>query len=81
MKNLLLNIFCWVEELMKNDKKGCFLRIFKDPSGEKKDFVVEIGGEFDCFRIAVDFADLVTIKNEIINIEEREKQNEQDFDR
>lgn len=65
---------------MKNEKKGCFLRIFKDPSGEKKDFVIEMDGEFDCFRIAVDFADLVTIKNEIINIEERAKQNERDFD-
>lgn len=65
---------------MKNEKKGCFLRIFKDPSGEKKDFVIEMGGEFDCFRIAVDFADLVAIKNEIINIEERAKQNERDFD-
>lgn len=64
---------------MKNKNKGCFLRIFKDPSGEKKDFVIEMGGEFDCFRIAVDFADLVTIKNEIINIEERVKQNEKDF--
>ena len=30
---------------MKNDKKGCFLRIFKDPSGEKNDFVIEMGGE------------------------------------
>lgn len=65
---------------MKNDKKGCFLRIFKDPSGEKKDFVIEMGGEFDCFRIAVDFADLLTIKNNIIKIEEGVKKNERDFD-
>lgn len=65
---------------MKNDKKGCFLRIFKDPSGEKKDFVIEMGGEFDCFRIAVDFANLLTIKNNIIKIEEGVKKNERDFD-
>lgn len=66
---------------MKNNKKGCFLRIFPDNSGERKDYVIEMGNDFDCFRIAVDFADLVTIKNEIINIEEREKQNERDFDK
>lgn len=65
---------------MKNNKKGCFLRIFPDPSGEKKDFVIEMGNDFDCFRIAVDFADLVSIKNQIIIIEERAKQNERDFD-
>lgn len=66
--------------MINNDKKGCFLRIFKDPSGEKKDFVIEMGGEFDCFRIAVDFADLLTIKNNIIKIEEGVKKNERDFD-
>ena len=66
---------------MKNNKKGCFLRIFPDPSGERKDYVIEMGNDFDCFRIAVDFADLVSIKNQIIIIEERAKQNERDFDK
>ena len=65
---------------MKNNKKGCFLRIFPDPSGERKDYVIEMGNDFDCFCIAVDFADLVSIKNQIIIIEERAKQNERDFD-
>lgn len=64
---------------MKNNKKGCFLRIFPDPSGESKDYVIEMGSEFDCFRIAVNFADLISIKNEIITIEERVKQNERDY--
>ena len=48
---------------MKNIKKNCYLRITKDPSGETKDFIVEMGGEYDAFRISVDFADLKTIKN------------------
>lgn len=61
---------------MRNIKKNCYLRITKDPSGETKDFIVEMGGEYDAFRISVDFADLVTIKNEIIEIEERAKQGE-----
>lgn len=61
---------------MRNTKKNCYLRITKDPSGATKDFVVEMGGEYDAFRISVDFADLITIKNEIIEIEERAKQGE-----
>lgn len=61
---------------MKNNKKGCYLHIGKDPTGATKDYVIEMGGEFDAFKIAVDFADLITIKNEIITIEERAKQNE-----
>lgn len=61
---------------MKNNKKGCYLHIGKDPTGLKKDYIIEVGGEYDAFKIAVDFADLITIKNEIITIEERAKQNE-----
>ena len=64
---------------MKNNKKNCYCKIYKDPTGGKKDWVVEVGGEFDAFRIAVDFADLITIKNEILTIEERTKQNERDI--
>lgn len=64
---------------MKNNKKNCYLKIYQDPTGGKKDWVVEVGGEFDAFRIAVDFADLITIKNEILTIEERTKQNERDI--
>lgn len=52
------------------------MHIGKDPTGATKDYVIEMGGEFDAFKIAVDFADLITIKNEIITIEERAKQNE-----
>ena len=63
---------------MINKKKGCYLHILKNC--EEKGFIVEMGGEFDCFRIAVDFADLISIKNEIIQIEERVKQNDKDFD-
>lgn len=65
---------------MKNNKKNCYCKIYKDPTGGKKDWVVEVGGEFDAFRIAVDFADLITIKNEILTIEERTKQNERDIE-
>lgn len=65
--------------IMINSKKNCYCKIYKDPTGGKKDWVVEVGGEFDAFRIAVDFADLITIKNEIITIEERTKQNERDI--
>lgn len=65
---------------MKNERKGCFLRIFKDPSGGKKDYLIEMGGEYDCFRIAVDFADLVSIKNEIIIIQEKAKEHERNFE-
>lgn len=61
---------------MKNEKKNSYLTITKDPTGQTKDWVIEIGGEYDSFRIAVDFADLITIKNEIITIEERTKQHE-----
>lgn len=66
---------------MKNKNKSCYLHIFKDPSGETKDYVIEMGGDFDCFRIAVNFTDLITIKNEIIEIEERAKQHDKDFDK
>lgn len=61
---------------MKNKNKNSYLTITKDPTGQTKDWVIEIGGEYDSFRIAVDFADLITIKNEIITIEERTKQHE-----
>lgn len=64
---------------MKNKNKNSYLKIYKDPTGAKKDWVVEVGGEYDAFRIAVDFADLIAIKNEIITIEERTKQNERDI--
>lgn len=66
---------------MMNKKKGCFLNIYKDPTGKKKDYIIEMGGEYDSFRIAVDFANLLTIKNNIIKIEEGVKKNERDFDR
>lgn len=65
---------------MKNKNKGCFLNIYKDPTGKKKDYIIEMGGEYDSFRIAVDFANLLTIKNNIIKIEEGVKKNERDFD-
>lgn len=65
---------------MKNEKKGCFLNIYKDPTGKKKDYIIEMGGEYDSFRIAVDFANLLTIKNNIIKIEEGVKKHERDFD-
>lgn len=64
---------------MRNKNKSCYLQIFKDQSGQKKDYIIEMGSDFDCFRIAVDFADLISIKNEIIGIEERAKQNERNF--
>ncbi len=64
---------------MNNEKKNSYLRIYKDPTGQSKDWVIEIGGEYDSFRIAVEFADLITIKNEIINIEERVKNHEKDI--
>lgn len=58
---------------MINKNKGCYLHIRQDATAGKKDFIIEVGGDFDCFRIAVDYADLVTIKNEILKIEERAK--------
>lgn len=58
---------------MKNNKKDCYLKIYKDPTGAKKDYCIEVGNDFESFRIAVDYADLVTIKGEIQKIEERAK--------
>jgi len=63
---------------MRNDKKGCYLKIYQAPTGGRNDYAVEIGTDFDACRIAVDFADLVTIKNEIIKIEERAKEREKE---
>lgn len=61
---------------MRNDKKGCYLKIYQDPTGGRNDYALEIGNEFEAFRIAVDFCDLVSIKNEITAIEDRAKNNE-----
>ena len=61
---------------MRNNKKGCYAKIYSNPSGERNEYVLEIGTEFDSFRIAVDFCDLISIKNEITAIEERAKSNE-----
>lgn len=62
---------------MRNEKKGCYLRIYKAPSEEERVYCIEMGNEFEAFRIAVNFADLITIKNEITEIEERNKANEE----
>lgn len=61
---------------MRNNKKGCYATIYSNPSGERNDYALEIGNEFEAFRIAVDFCDLVSIKNEITAIEDRAKNNE-----
>lgn len=64
---------------MRNKKKGCYSRIYRDETGGKKDFCLEVGNDFEAFRIAVDFADLITIKNEITRIEEQARKNEVDY--
>lgn len=64
---------------MRNNKKGCYLRIYKASSEEERVYCIEMGNEFEAFRIAVNFADLITIKNEITEIEERNKANEEQF--
>lgn len=61
---------------MRNDKKSCYSKIYQDPTGGRNDYALEIGNEFESFRIAVDFCDLISIKNEITAIEERAKNNE-----
>lgn len=63
---------------MKNKKKNCYLKIYKDETGGKGDYCIEVGNDFDAFRIAVSLPDLITIKNEIIRIEEKAKLNERD---
>lgn len=55
-------------------KKGAYVKILKDPA--EGCFLLEMGSDFDCFRIAVDFVDLITLKNEIEYIEEQAKRNE-----
>lgn len=64
---------------MKNNKKGCYLKIYQDPTGGKKDYCIEAGNEFEAFRIAVDFADLITIESDIQKIIEKAKQNEREL--
>lgn len=56
-------------------KKGTYIKISR--SMEEKCYIVEMGTEFDCFRIAVDFVDLIKLKNELQEIEENAKRNEQ----
>lgn len=65
---------------MKSKKKGCFLNIIKDISGGKNDYIIEVGSEFDVFRIAVEYSNLITVKNEIERIIERAKKNEREYD-
>lgn len=64
---------------MRNDKKGCYVKIYSNPNGEHNEYVLEVGTEFDAFRIAVNYCDLVSIKNDIIKIEERAKLQERDL--
>lgn len=65
---------------MQNKKKGVYVRIYQDPTGNRKDFVIEMGTEFDACKVSVDFADLASIKNEITAIQEKARQHEQERD-
>ena len=55
-------------------KKGSYLKIEKTAEC----YIIEAGSEYDCYRIDCDFVDLITIKNEIQELEERAKKNESD---
>lgn len=58
-------------------EKGVHVKIKRDPS--LSCYIVEVGSEFDCFRVAVDFVDLITLKNEIKAIEDFAKQQERNI--
>jgi hypothetical protein len=64
---------------MRNKRKGSYFKAYKDATGDKGDYVVEVGTDYDSFRIAIDFADLIAIKNEIGKIIEKAKEAENEL--
>lgn len=59
---------------MKNDKY--YVSITRDPQSSK--FILEIGNEYDAFRVPQTLPQLVAVKNKIESIIEREKGKEHD---
>lgn len=60
---------------MKSNK-GCYISIMPDVAGGVDDWIIEVGNDFDAFKIAVNFEDLINIKNKIIKIEEDRKNDD-----
>lgn len=60
---------------MRSNKKT-YLKIYQKPSQGRNEYSIEIGNEFEAYEIQVNFCDLISIKNEIKVIEDRDRNNE-----
>lgn len=63
---------------MKNKKTGNYFKVYKNMNGEG--YFCEIGSEWDANRIIIDYCNIITMRNELNKIIEREEQNEKNKD-
>ena len=61
---------------MKKTENKFYVSITRDPQSSK--FILEIGNEYDAFRVPQTLPQLIAVKNKIESIIEREKGREND---